>query len=457
MRLQVCLFAAVFACAGASWAGDEETDRRLKELEEQNKAILERLKQSEAQNTKLEEEVDRVRARENELLERDIEQYLDATREMEGAEPAGFRTKKDAFCTLYGFVRLDVYYNTARMDNVIIPFRVIAEDGVAADANDDQFAMDIRLTRIGLDFNFGKVVNADATGKIEIDFANFPTGPAESRPTPRIRLAFINLDTAKWWLRLGQDWDVASPLFPSVNAETLMWNNGNPGDRRPQIEWFWKGSGSITVQTAIGLQGAINNQDLDAGAPPFTSTERDGFDAGYPNFEIRGAWTSAGERKIVVGVWGYIGGNETDTAFGGSNDFLSAMAGADFTVPVGPKFVVRGEVWWAQAGGDIRANMGQTINTATGEEIAGWGGWIELKYLHNDRWNFYGGTTVDDPDNGDLPATGFSEGFTAYLGVVRTWTKTFRTGVDATFWETLYANDTRGNAVRFDFYAVMDF
>ena len=82
---------------------------------------------------------------------------------------------------------------------------------------------------------------------------------------------------------------------------------------------------------------------------------------------------------------------------------------------------------------------------------------IELKYLHNDRWNFYGGTTVDDPDNGDLPATGFSEGFTAYLGVVRTWTKTFRTGVDATFWETLYANDTRGNAVRFDFYAVMDF
>jgi len=457
MRLQVWLCAAVFALAGGSWAGDEETDRRLKELEEQNQKILERLKQSEAQNTKLEEEVDRVRARENELLERDIEQYLEVTREMEGTEPAGFRTKKDAFCTLYGFIRLDVYYNTARMDNVIIPFRVIAEDGVASESNDDQFAMDVRLTRIGLDFNFGKVVNADATGKIEIDFSNFPTGPAESRPTPRIRLAFINLDTAKWWLRLGQDWDVASPLFPSVNAETLMWNNGNPGDRRPQIEWFWKGSGSITVQTAIGLQGAINNQDLDAGAPPFTSTERDGFDAGYPNFEIRGAWTSAGERKIVVGVWGYIGGNETDTAFGGNNDFLSAMAGADFTVPIGPKFVVRGEVWWAQAGGDIRANMGQTINTATGEEIAGWGGWIELKYLHNDRWNFYGGTSVDDPDNGDLPATGFSEGFTAYLGVVRTWTKTFRTGVDATFWETLYANDTRGNAVRFDFYAVMDF
>ena len=95
-----------------------------------------------------------------------------------------------------------------------------------------------------------------------------------------------------------------------------------------------------------------------------------------PNFEIRVAYTSSGERKVVVGVWGYVAKNETDTAFGGDQDFVSAMAGADFTVPIGTKIVLRGEVWWAQAGGDIRANAGQTINTATGDEIAGWGGWI---------------------------------------------------------------------------------
>ncbi len=457
MRMRICFFSALLALGGVAWAGDDETDERLKQLEEQNKEILERLKQSEGKNTKLEDEVERMRTSENALLEKDIEEYLEATREMEGAEPAGFRTKKDAFCTLYGFIRFDMYYDTARFNNVIVPFNVIAEDGVAAEANDNQFAMDIRLTRIGLDFIFGKVANADATGKIEIDFSSFPAGVAESRPTPRIRLAFVQIDTAKWWLRFGQDWDVASPLFPTANAEGVMWNAGNPGDRRPQIEFFWKGSGSVTVCVALGLQGAVNNQDLDAGAPPFTSTERDGFDSGLPNFEIRGAWTSKGERKIVVGVWGYVGDNETDTAFGGSNDFVSAMAGADFTVPIGPKVVVRGEAWWAQAGGDIRANIGQTINTATGEEIAGWGGWIECKYQHNEQWGFYAGTTVDDPDNGDLPAAGISENFTAYLGVVRQWTKTFRTGVDATFWETLYANDTRGNAVRFDFYAVMDF
>ena len=39
----------------------------------------------------------------------------------------------------------------------------------------------------------------------------------------------------------------------------------------------------------------------------------------------------------------------------------------------------------------------------------------------------------------------------------RTWTKPFRTGADATFWETIYGDDSRGNAVRFDFYVIMDF
>jgi hypothetical protein len=457
MRMRVCFFSAILALGGVAWAGDEETERRLKELEEQNKEILERLKQSEGQNTKLEGEVERMRARENELLESDIERYLEATREVQGAEMAGFKTKKDAFCTLYGFVRFDAYYNTARFNSVIVPFTVVAEDGVSASPNDDQFAMDVRLTRIGFDFNFGKVGGSDATGKVEIDFANFPSGTSESRPTPRIRLAYIQIDNAKWWLRLGQDWDVASPLFPTLNAEGVMWNAGNPGDRRPQAEFLWKASGSVTVCVALGMQGAVNNQDLDAGAPPFSTTLVDGFDAGWPNFEFRVGWTSSGERKILIGGWGYVGGNETDTSFGGSTDFLSAMAGADFTVPIGPRFLLRGEVWWAQAGGDIRANVGQSINTATGDEIAGWGGWLEVKFLQNEQWNWYTGVTIDDPDDGDLPAAGAAQNFVAYVGVVRMWTKTFRTGIDASFWETQYNNDTLGNALRFDFYAVMDF
>jgi hypothetical protein len=457
MRKRSCLFLAVLGLAGVARAGDEDLDKRIRELEEQNRQILERLKESEQKSGHLEGEVDRLRSRESELLEREIEDYIDTSRELEGGEPAGMRTKKEAFLTIYGFLRMDVYYNTARADNVVIPFRVIAEDGVAAGNNDDQFAMDPRLTRLGFDFNLGKVMEAAATGKLETDFANFPAGVSESRATPRIRLAYFQLESGKWWLRMGQDWDVASPLFPTANNETLMWNAGNPGDRRPQIRWFCKCGGAVTVDMAIGLSGAVSNQDLDAGAPPFTSTERDGFDAGWPNYQVRAAWTSSGERKIVVGIWGYIGGIETDTAFGGETDFLSWMGGLDFTVPMGAKLILRGEVWFAQAAGDIRANAGQTINTATGEEIDGLGGWIELRFLQSEKWNWHVGGTIDDPDDSNLPAAGIDANFTIYVGVIRHWTKTFRTGFDVIYWETQYANDTLGNMLRFDFYGQFDF
>jgi hypothetical protein len=457
MAKRITFLVALMGLAGAAQADEDVLDRRMQEIEEQNRKILERLQESERKNEALADEVERLRSRESEMLAHEIEQYLSSSGELEGAEPAGMRTKKEAFVTLYGFLRMDVYYNTARSDNVIIPFRVIAENGVAASTNDNQFAMDPRLTRIGFDFNFGKVMDADATGKLETDFANFPTGSSESRHTPRIRLAYMQIETTGWWLRVGQDWDVASPLFPMVNNETLMWNAGNPGDRRPQVRWFRKGK-SLTLDMALGLAGAVNNLDLDAGAPPFTSTERDGFDSGWPNYEIRIAWTSAGERKVIVGLWGFIGGIETDTSFGGETDFLSWMGGLDFTVPIGAKIIVRGEVWFAQAAGDIRANAGQTINTATGEEIDGVGGWAELRFLQNERWNWHVGGTIDDPDeNVPVTAAAIERNFAIYAGVIRHFTKSFRTGFDVIYWETLYGDGSLGNMVRFDLYAQFDF
>ena len=49
----------------------------------------------------------------------------------------------------YGFLRLDAYYNTARMNSIILPATVSPEDGTAADDDDAGFALDPRLTRFG--------------------------------------------------------------------------------------------------------------------------------------------------------------------------------------------------------------------------------------------------------------------------------------------------------------------
>src|SRR5688572_27618857 len=104
----------------------------------------------------------------------------------------------------YGFLRLDAYYNTARMDSVVIPSRVLAETGKH---NDDQFHLDPRLTRFGLDVMPIEAGGSKVSGKLEIDFANFVAASAtnsvaESRPTPRIRLAYIDIGKDEFGLRV---------------------------------------------------------------------------------------------------------------------------------------------------------------------------------------------------------------------------------------------------------------
>src|SRR5262249_40430710 len=80
----------------------------------------------------------------------------------------------------YGFFRLDTYYNTARMNSVVTPFTVTQENGVAAKQDDNEFFIDPRLTRFGVDVTPSKVGDTQVSGKLEIDFANFPAGVADS-------------------------------------------------------------------------------------------------------------------------------------------------------------------------------------------------------------------------------------------------------------------------------------
>lgn len=360
----------------------------------------------------------------------------------------------------YGFFRLDTYYNTARMDNVIIPSRVLSE----TKRNDDQFAMDPRLTRFGFDVTPAPVDGVKVAGKLEVDFANFPTGSSESRATPRIRLAYIDVQKDEFALRVGQDWDVVSPLFPAVNHELLMWNAGNTGDRRAQIQGRWTASPTFELKAALGLTGAVNNEDIDA-----TAGERDGFDSGMPNVQVRAGtkpFTLVEKAPAEIGFWGMYGRTETDTFFNGEDRFQSWLAGADFTVPMTAKLKLRGEAWTGENLGDVRGGIGQTINTATGQEIASSGGWAEFVYNHTKQTQFHVGASLDDPKNSDLSLTlanaNRRRNQSAYLGTMVDWDGGLRTGLDAIYWQTEYTgadgtNGSSGNGLRFDLYFQLNF
>ena len=369
-------------------------------------------------------------------------------------------TKSGLPIRFYGFLRLDTYYNTARMDSVVLPTRVLPE----TKRNDDQFHIDPRLTRFGLDVLPADIDGCKVLGKLEIDFANFPTGSAESRATPRIRVAYIDMAKDQFGLRVGQDWDVISPLFPAVNGEMLMWNAGNLGDRRAQIQGRYTPGPKFELKAMLGLTGAVNNEDLDTPAG-----ERDGFDSGMPHLQVR-AGTKPFElvetKPAEIGFWGMFGRTETDTFFNGENRFDTWVLGVDLQVPICSCLTLRGEGWRGENLGDVRGGIGQTINTELGREIGSAGGWAELVYVHTGKTRFHVGATLDDPDNDDLSTTlanaNRRRNESAYLGTVVDWDTGVRTGLDAIYWQSEYmgpngTNGSSGNGMRFDLYFLFNF
>lgn len=426
----------------------DSVEERLRALEEQNRDILKRLEESEKEKASMQAA----------MLREQVDSYLSAAEGGQTAEEGFWKqlTRSGKAIQFYGFFRLDYYNNTARADSIMVPTRVFPE---GTSANDAHNAFDARLTRFGVEVKPVEIGSSKVSGKLEIDFANYPSGVAESRPTPRIRLAFIQMERGSWTFRAGQDWDVISPLFPTVNAETLMWNVGNLGDRRPQVLATYKGKSAsgteFTLAGSAGLTGAVNNQDLDTPAG-----ERDGFDAAVPGFQVRAgasgeSWVK--EKRWAAGLWGYLAFLETDTVFAGEDSFSPWCVGLDLSAPIAGGLSVRGEVWFGQALGDVRGNIAQTINTTTGEEIQGWGGWIELRYEINKKWSVHAGGSIDDPDDGDVPASSANLNWSGWVGTVYVYGNGLKAGFDMIYWETQYNGAAVGNMIRFDIYTQFDF
>lgn len=441
---------------------------RVRALERENRLILERLQRSERRNAELEGEVKGLTADTNELMseQRDdlLEEQVNALTARYGEEDWTTATRSGLPIRFYGFLRLDAYFNTAKMTDPIIPFAVLPEGG-SFGRNDSQFALDVRLTRFGIDLNAGKIGQADTTGKLEIDFANFPAGSTESRETPRIRLAYINLDFGEITLRLGQDWDVISPLYPAVHAELLLWGAGNLGDRRPMVQFLWNTGDpdgvTFDLELAAGFPGAVDGADNDGLGG---RTNLDGVDSGLPQGQARLAlgfpsWVDG--KRATIGVSGHLNELETDLDYGGDDSFVAWSVGADVVLPLFGGFSLRGEVWIGQAHSDVRGAILQDINTLTGDEIQSWGGWIELHWQASENFRLAIGGSIDDPDNDDLNALVVGESrelnWTLFVSSKLDWGGGLVSGLDVIYWETHWAGDGVGNAVRINFWTALYF
>jgi hypothetical protein len=272
---------------------------------------------------------------------------------------------------------------------------------------------------------------------------------ANSRAIPRYRHAFLQMTWGSHSLLAGQNWDVISPLFPTVNADTLMWNVGNMGDRRPQLRYSYEPKAGLNVRTAIGLTGAIDNLDADNNSVP------DGEASQVPNLQGRLGYTTA-NGKVLVGASTHYARMRTDSPVGGRTNFDSQSIGVDFDLRLTPSVSVKGEAWTGSNLADFRGGVGQALNVALGREIDSHGGWVELGIRRN-KYGFWIGYLMDDPDDRDVPGSGVTQNSAWYV------TNQFRVappvtaGIDYIYWRTKYKGVNDGTDNRLNAYIAYTF
>jgi hypothetical protein len=449
-------------------AADETQDELRRIIEEQRKIIEALTKRVDGLEKKLEDTHPKP----------EKPAPSDATHTHKDIVRSGFNFK------LYGFLRGDLEVDSDRMSfDSQLPFFVLSPDDPSTTQKDTgEVTFHPRLSRLGFDVNAPKIAKGwQPTAKLETDFFNaiidrpapanpaLPAGPnnpflardlvSNSRAALRIRHAYVRLQKGDWHVLMGQTWDVISPIFPSLNADTVMWNAGNTADRRPQIRVGYepkRGKGQWSFVGMVGASGAVDGQDLDGDG------FRDGEGSKTPTVQARIGYMAASRvpgQNWSAGIWGHLAHQEVNRFFvAGQSNFSSHLVGADLSLPLSKRLRLQGEIWTGQNLSDVRGGIGQGINVPTGKEVSAKGGWVEASYRVNPRYLFNIGTTLDQPDSSDLTAASArTRNSTLYLTNRYSLGNGLSLGFDYAYWRTKFKGLREGKNNRFTFYIQNDF
>jgi hypothetical protein len=350
---------------------------------------------------------------------------------------------------VYGTARVDVIADDSPTNDTQKPFFVLPEPEEPNEAfRDGQLTIHPRLTRLGVNLRGG----GRARGNVEVDFQN---GGSESRALPRVRHAYLELHFAgvpaiggDWYVLGGQTWDVIAPLVPAANGDTLLWNAGNLGDRRPQLRFTYV-RGWLSAALALVQTGAVDGRDQDRprDAAPGTITVPDGVDAARPGGQAR---LGGQGRRARVGLWAHLG-RTASTAYADDGVELARAAGLDFEFQPHRRLGLRGEAFWGADLADVRGGIGQGL-TDDGHMVEARGGWLEAPVKVRPRWTVTPGISMDDAVDEHVDGRSFGGGAPRSLNRVLYLANRWdlgggvALGADYLMWATVYAKDVAGAA-----------
>ncbi len=350
--------------------------------------------------------------------------------------------------SIYGFARLDMIVDDSQMSDAQAPMWVERE--APNGEFDGDMSIHPRLSRIGLELEKWRFGNfAKGAGKIEVDFQS---GSAGVPAALNLRHAYFTVSWGFFEILAGQTWDAISPLFPAANNDSMMWNAGNTGARRPQLRFTATPKDKWRVAVALGMAGAVDRQDLD------DNGEYDGLDAAVPMFQgiVEYRLRNRRGRIIRMGVWGHSGAEALDN----DEELVSQGMGAHLILPLNRSLTLLGEFFYGRNLSDIRGGIGQGVNPESTSEIASIGGWIETAHVFSSHYMFAVGAGFDDPVADQLSeAAGLDRDSNSVYYIVQRYRPNtpVEIGLEYQHWRTRYLDGGRGIANRVNLHLSMFF
>ena len=311
---------------------------------------------------------------------------------------------------LSGIALLNLFSNRGMVDNQDFPSYV--PEPTPWDAR-GTFGATMRQSEFGLEAFGPTLLGARTSGKIQVDFAGgLPnTSNGVNFGVVRLRTADMRLDWDRTSIVAGQDAVFFSPLSPTSFASLAIPAFGYSGNL-----WGWipqvrvEHRFDLTENQSVTLQGGI--LDNLTGEPPFGIFDRipqAGEQSSQPAFATRLAWSGRiFGQPIQLGAAGYY--SRQNWYYNRRIDGWAGMA--DWDIPIAPRLSLSGEFYRGLAIGGLGGSLGRSVlfdgdplDPATQiRALDSIGGWSQLKFKLNSKFEVNGAFGLDSPMAEDLGA-----------------------------------------------------
>jgi hypothetical protein len=323
--------------------------------------------------------------------------------ELEAQSQAKVQSRLQNLVEISGLVLFNGFWNGARFNNEDVPQWLAGQQDTTGLPNSRIGAL-LRQTRLGITVRPGRVLGAELTADLQMDFFGGEPADAVDRlvSPPRIRTADLRFAWPHVRVMVGQDKPLVSPQIPVSFAAI-----GYPEFAGSGNLWYWIPQARVTIEAdrgvRLGLQAAVLDplQETDANFATPSQTDL-GEKSGRPAVEGRAylAW-GRDEGESTIGL----GAHRAWLATSGVGTLTSQALTVDFHLVFG-SVALTGEGFTGQAlGGLGDGGIGQDIGPQ-GQEIRTTGGWVQLDVRPTFAWELGAGYGRDDPRDGDLMTAG---------------------------------------------------